>query len=120
MDCKYSYQGDELNGRAYLNCNITKEICPRVRFCSTKGKIVNVDNAEINCNLAIKKKELIGYSELTPDKVVIEKNGTLWVNHHELDQVFTIKNPYDYIPTYVKLIKKENELGEYSIEEARN
>lgn len=113
MNCKYSHQGDEIHGRHYLYCNINKEVCPFVRYCPTVRDIINLDNIDKSCKIYIEQEENIGYSTKTPDKVLMSNGSKLWVKNKAIDQVFIVENPYDYVPTFVKLLQDEN--GEYYI-----
>ena len=113
MDCKYSFREKTDNlGRNYIVCKLSQQRCTFVRMCPTVENIIHTD-LYTRCPLSIKEDSEIGRSIETPDKVVIEKNNKLWVKHHELDQVFIVDNPYDYVPTFVKLELNEN--GNYYI-----
>lgn len=113
MNCKYSYQGELSNDRHYLYCNINNQMCTYIRYCGDVGDIISSDGY-INCPILKKKESAIGMTNETPNKVLFEKRGKLWVEtNDEIGQVVMVKNPYDIVPQYVKLEKDYN--GEYAI-----
>jgi len=114
MNCKYSTQDipDNIN-RHYLLCSLSNnDKCPMIRYCPDVKDYINVDNYKL-CKFYIEHESNIGWSISTPNKVIIAKDNQLWVKDDELDQVFIVQNPYDYIPKFVKLLK--NEHGDYYI-----
>jgi len=111
MNCEYSspLEPDEFN-RHFLFCKIEKNKCPLIRFCSTIRDIKNIDGYE-GCTVKndyIDKKD---YSSSTPNKVLFEKNGMLYVENGDFTE--SVKNPYLIVPKYVKLLKSKN--GEYYV-----
>ena len=114
MNCKYSYQGEqEADGRHYLICKNSNERCHAVRYCPDVRDIINTDGYKNGCNIYINNESNIGYSIDTPNKVVIAKGDKLWVKHEQLDQVFIVQNPLNYVPKFVKLEKNTD--GDYYI-----
>lgn len=113
MNCKYSYQGKLVENRHYLYCNITDKMCTYVRYCGNINDIINSDGY-INCPIPKEKESNIGMTNETPNKVLCEKRGKLWIEtNDEIGQVVALTNPYDTVPTFVKLEKDDN--GEYCI-----
>lgn len=114
MNCKYSYQDkQEPDGRHYLICKNSNQRCHAIRYCPDVRDIINTDNYKI-CPTYTTQESNIGYSIDTPNKVLIVKDNQLWVENKDIDQVFIVNNPRDYIPKFVKLLKDEN--NEYYIE----
>ena len=114
MDCKYSEKEEvSSNGRHYLVCNITKQRCSAVRYCAKVGDIINTDNYDKNCVVYKEKVSNIGKTDQLTNKVILERRGKLWVETDDVETVVIVENPYDYVPSFVKLIKKQN--GEYFI-----
>ena len=114
MYCKYSEKENinELVDRHYLSCTLTNQRCAFVRYCGKVGDIINTDNCEKNCKTFLEKEANVGKTNITPNKVLFEKRGKLWVEE-SADQVVVVENPYDYVPKFVKLLKRQN--GEYYI-----
>ena len=114
MDCKYSHREEPILDRTYIRCNQTTERCPMVRYCGKVGDIINIDNYERKCRLYIEKENSMGITKETPNKVLFEKRGKLYIEtNDEIGQVITLDNPFDEIPKAVKLLKRQN--GEYYI-----
>lgn len=95
-----------------MTCSLTNQRCSVVRYCGKVGDIINTDNYDKNCKTYLDKESTIGKSSATPNKVLFEKRGKLWIEESE-DQVLIFDNPFDYVPKFVKLLKKPN--GEYYI-----
>jgi len=108
MNCKYSYQGELNFDRHYLYCKISKTICSFVQYCPIVGDIISSDGSP-KCPTYLKAESNIGYSPLTPNKVVFERNGNLYVElNDEYGQVVSTPNPFDYTPKFVKLLKNND------------
>lgn len=113
MNCKYSIKEEENeNGRHYLTCTVTNERCHAIRYCSKVRDIINTDNFEKYCNIYKNKGDAL-YMKEGKNKVVLEKNGMLYVQVDE-KTVQKIKNPFDYIPKGVDAIKSKT-TGKYYI-----
>ncbi len=114
MDCRYSHREEPILDRTYIRCNQTTERCPMVRYCGKVGDIINIDNYEKKCRLYIEKENSMGITKETPNKVLFEKRGKLYIEtNDEIGQVITLDNPFDEVPKAVKLLKRQN--GEYYI-----
>ena len=93
MFCEYCNVGD-FSG--VCMCNKTHQICPFVRRCTNEHRWKPLQSME-NCKE--RKGEVIvpkGFN-----KVRFELHGELYVEVGDL--VYTIKNPYDYTPEFVKI-----------------
>jgi hypothetical protein len=115
MNCKYSYYDGEKDSfnMQHLYCNISKQECHAIRRCMTVKQIVSTDGHK-NCKLYIEMESNVGVNKDTPNKVLFEKRGKLYIETNDsIGQVIALDNPFDTIPQAVKLIKKQN--GEYSI-----
>jgi hypothetical protein len=107
MYCEYStkLEVDE-NGRNYLNCTIINDICPYIRYCPTIRNIKNIDNYK-DCKNYKEQERLLIMAD-NKNSVRFEKNGRLYVDLNN-DEVVIVKNPYDYTPKSVELIKVKEE-----------
>ena len=113
MDCENSYRG-ELDGlnRQMIYCKKTNETCIAIRYCPTVRNYVNLNDYKDRCNIIKNIKREDYMAKGMGNKVLFEKNGILYVEILDIDQVREIKNPYDYIPEYVATV---NVKGEYYI-----
>lgn len=96
--CPYAYYNLE-DGVEYLYCKKQKDVCPFSRFCTTRNKIIPTNSQEY-CKIRNKKEIPDGFFE-----VRFEKKGFLYVEYK--DRVLKLKNPYDFIPPYVKVGKNK-------------
>lgn len=107
MNCKYSYQDDNFNGRHYLNCNVTNKLCTYVRYCGLVNDIINSEGY-ISCPILKQKEITMGMTQDKPNKVLFEKRGMLAVEtNDEIGQVIMVENTFKEIPKWVKLFKKD-------------
>lgn len=115
MNCKYSSQSnvDVLN-RHYLLCSLlNNDKCPMIRYCPDVKDYISVDNYKL-CKSYTEAESNIGRSQLTPNKVVFEKGGKLFIEvNDEIGQVVALENIYDNVPKFVKLYKGND--GEYHL-----
>lgn len=103
MNCKYSY---EKENSKYLYCNISKEICPLMKYCHKIGKYVSSDNYSINCKYYQGKEEDNMNKKQGELKVRLAKDNILFVElGDKYNQVIKVNNPYPYIPTYVNVVE---------------
>lgn len=110
MFCKHSIIKNEnqKNNRNYLYCDVSKEMCPLVRYCITKGKVVNIDNYDKKC-IIYKTEGDKTYMTQGKYKVLYEKRGMLYI---ELDYDTSIRVPNPFgsdIPKGVDLVKIKDE-----------
>lgn len=91
-------------------CNITKEVCPYLYFCNKIKKYKPSVSMSQECKVKEKKETPKGFY-----KVCFEKKKFLYINVN--DQIQIIENPYDFIPSYVKMSKLKN--GAWKIKEAK-
>lgn len=111
MDCKYSFK-DENN--KYLNCKLTGQFCPLIRYCGDLGKFISVEKHKEICRYYIDAEDTEEQKNGT-NKVRFEKDGFLFIELNDKDrQVRKFKNPYRYVPKYVNLIMID---GQYLIED---
>jgi hypothetical protein len=107
--CPYVYYKDE-NGRSYLFCKKSNDICPFSRFCRTQNKVIPT-NSQDNCLLRTKKEVPEGCCN-----VRFEKKGKLYVDYE--DRVIVVVNPYDIVPDYVKIgIRRKS--GEFYVKKEK-
>ena len=107
MDCKYSYQGENTNGRHYLYCNVTNKLCTYVRYCGIIDDIINSDGY-INCPTLKQKEITMGMTQDKPNRVLFEKRGMLAIEtNDEIGQVVMVENTFKEVPQWVKLFKKD-------------
>lgn len=102
MICQFCEIGD-YNG--FCHCSKNKDICAFMRRCQNERKWKPLESMD-KCKL---RKE----GTLVPkgmNKVRFELKGVLYVEVG--DFVYEIKNPYDYIPDFVKIVQVD---GEYYI-----
>ena len=108
MNCKYSYKLNETKGeRNYLYCNIMKNQCPMIRFCSKVNDIINVDNVETKCTI-YKNEEDKSYMKQGKYKVLYEKRGMLYIELNQ-DTSIVIPNPFNNVPSGVDVVKIKDE-----------
>lgn len=91
---------------SYLNlsngvCNITNQSCPYTYFCNRTYTIQPSKNIPDNCKIKQNRECPIGYY-----KVCFERRGKLYVQVNEYVEL--IDNPYDFVPSFVKLTKLKN------------
>ena len=111
MICKYGKNQEGENGREYIYCDITEEICSISRFCTKINKVINNDNYKTTC-LEYKLKENKNFQ--FKNKVLFEKKGYLYIStNNKNNEVVCLKNPYEYIPSAVNLAKRKQ--GDYYI-----
>lgn len=92
--CPYSYYSD-IN----LLCEKTEDFCGYVYYCHKVDKRINTNNWQI-CKEYNKKEITEGMNEI----LFVDKNGKLVVQIDK-DTALSFDNPYDYVPTEVKIIK---------------
>lgn len=95
MLCEYCKIG-EYEGFCY--CNKTNNLCPFVRRCVTEHRWKPLDSMD-KCKE--RKDEVIVPKGM--NRVRFELYGELYVEVG--DFVYAIKNPYDYTPDFVKIVK---------------
>lgn len=114
MDCKYSQREEPTNGRRYLYCEQSNQLCPMIRYCGKVGDIINIEDYQKKCSVYIEKERNVGVNKDTPNKVLFEKRGKLYIEtNDEIGQVVALDNPFDTVPKAVKLLKRQN--GDYYI-----
>lgn len=84
------------------NCEVTKNICPWVMWCSKINNYKERAGVDKYCKYKNMSNIPDGYS-----KVAFEKKGFLYIDVE--NETIKIKNPYDYTPLYVKLFKSKGE-----------
>lgn len=82
-------------------CTILNNNCPYMFFCNNKKEWVPLRNMPINCKIKKRAEIPAGYY-----KVCFEKHGNLYIDINGHIQI--IKNPFDIVPQYVKVIKNNN------------
>lgn len=86
--------------KAYCTCKLTNNICVFTRRCSREMQWLPLDSMQ-KCKLR---------SDIVKGNIRFIKNGYLFVDVD--DRTVKIKNPYDYEPTNVNIVKIN---GEYYI-----
>lgn len=100
--CPYSeYREDN----RILYCTKINDVCAYSYFCNKIGKCKNTDRYII-CPELNKREVSIGMN-----LVRFERKGFLYIEVG--DQVIVMPNPYDYVPTEVKIYKDRD--GNYKI-----
>lgn len=97
MICEYCRVGEY---EEYCTCGKDNNICPFMRRCINDRCWKPLDTME-KCKA--RKDEVIVPKGL--NKVRFELHGELYVEVGEF--VYTIKNPYDYVPDFVKAVNKD-------------
>lgn len=106
MNCPYSY--NEENSK-YLYCNISKNVCPLMKYCYKIEKYISSDNYSINCKYYQGKEEENMNKKQGDLKVRLVNNGVLFVElGDKYNQVIRVNNPYEYEPTYVNIVESNN------------
>ena len=109
MDCKYSHRETIGQTRNYIHCDITNERCIMTRYCSVVNDIINIDGYMTKCNKYINKEESMTINKETPNKVLFEKRGKLYIEtNDEIGQVVALDNPFDTVPKAVCLVLTDN------------
>lgn len=90
-------------------CKISSDKCPYVFFCNKILSYKQLSSMPDNCQIKVKHELPKGYN-----KVAFERHGYLYIEVDEFTEV--IKNPYTYVPSFVKLSKTKT--GSYKIKEA--
>lgn len=108
MNCKYSYQGELVNDRHYLYCNINNKDCIFIRYCERINDIISSDGYK-NCPILTEKERTIGMTKEKEHKVLFEKRGMLAVELNDKDgQVVMAEHSFEgEIPPYVALSKRD-------------
>ena len=88
------------------NCQITNTVCPFTYFCNKVNKWIPSKQMPLNCKVKDKINIPKGYY-----KVRMERKGFLYIDIK--GQTYKIKNPFEDIPLYVKVIKLKN--GEWRL-----
>lgn len=94
MFCKYCQIGDYAG---FCTCEKNGQVCPFVRRCTNDRvwkPLVSMDKC------ALRKEEVKVPKGMS--RVRFELHGELYVEVGEF--VYSIKNPYDYIPEFVELV----------------
>ena len=87
-------------------CKISLENCPYLYFCNKKMAYKESKAMPEDCPIKKRHEMPKGYN-----KVVFERHGDLYI---EVDNyTVIIKNPFNYVPEYVKLSK--NKQGKWYI-----
>lgn len=105
MNCKYSY--NEENSQ-YLYCNISRQMCPMMKYCHKIEKYVSSDNYSTNCKYYQGKEEedMNTNNKQGSLRVRLIKGKVLYVELGDINnQVIRVDNPYQFNPTYVDLIE---------------
>lgn len=82
-------------------CDINNDICPFLYFCNKTKKYKQNKFMPKDCKIKEKAEIPIGYY-----KVCFERRGNLYISIDEHIEI--IENPFDDIPTYVKVTKLKN------------
>lgn len=80
-------------------CSITKQICPYVYYCNKNQRWMPSKFMPTDCKIKISQDAPPGYY-----KVCYEKRGNLYISVNGYIEIY--KNPYDFIPNFVKLKNK--------------
>lgn len=89
-------------------CTVTREVCPYVYYCDKIRAYRPSTSMPQNCKIKEKLEIPKGYC-----KVRDERKGWLYVDYENI--TIKVKNPFDYIPLYVRVRKLKN--GEYKLRE---
>ena len=100
--CEYCEKGSYYG---FCVCIKNNEICPFMRRCNIEHEWLPIDSMN-TCSL----REPKGVIELNKNeyKVRFEKDGYLYIEMG--DMVIQKRNPYDYVPNKVEMVKIDNEL----------
>ena len=79
-------------------CSINNQPCPYMYFCSTHQIWKPLKSMPINCNMKKKAEAPKGYTVVRD-----ERKGWLYLDVD--NQTIMLKNPFDYVPRFVKLSK---------------
>ena len=90
-------------------CQVTKEICPYLYYCNHIMAYKESKSMPDLCKVA-KQYE----APKDAYEVCFERRKRLYVNIG--DKIEIVPNPYDYVPSYVKMTKLKS--GEWRIEDA--
>ena len=88
----------------YVNgniCQVTNTVCPYMSYCSKIKGYKPLRSMPNNCPQKIKAKIPVGYN-----RVIQERKGKLYIDVE--GQAVIVSNPFDYTPSYVKVIKLKN------------
>lgn len=91
-------------------CNITKDICPYLYFCNKEKRYKVNSSMPSNCKIKQNAEIPNGYY-----KVCFQRKGNLYISVDKKIEI--IKNPYDFMPTFVKMTKLKS--GAWKIKEAK-
>lgn len=83
-------------------CTITQEKCPWVYWCDKVMTWKELSKMPKECKIATNAQVPDGYN-----KVLFERKGFLYVSIENM--TIKIKNPYNYIPQFVKVYKAKDE-----------
>ena len=109
MDCKYSRRETVGQTRNYIYCDIANERCIMTRYCGIVNDIINIDGYMNKCKRYIDKEESMVVNKETPNKVLFEKRGKLYIEtNDEIGQVVALDNPFDNVPKAVCLVLADN------------
>lgn len=81
----------------YCKCKLSGDICPYVRRCTTNRVWLPLDSMP-HCILEKEKNH---------GNVRFEKKGYLYID--TVDGVVKVKNPFNFVPNNVKVIKNKGE-----------
>lgn len=100
--CEYCEKGEYYG---FCTCIKSGEICPFMRRCNIEHTWLPIGSMN-SCTLRQPK----GVVELKDGEYIVrfEKNGSLYIEVD--DYVICKKNPYDYVPTKVQMVKVDNEM----------
>lgn len=99
--CPNAYIGKVDNRDRVLCRKQNDKICPFVRWCNNANCWKPLQSQKI-CRLRTEYKIPDGAFE-----VRFEKKGELYIETN--DSVVVLKNPFEFIPKYVTLVKKDND-----------
>ena len=100
--CEYCEKGSYYG---FCICIKSDDICPFMRRCNIEHEWLPIDLMD-TCSLR-KPKEVIELNK-NEYKVRFEKDGYLYIEMGDI--VIQKRNPYDYVPNKVEMVKIDNEL----------
>ena len=100
--CEYCEIGSYFG---FCTCIKSHEACPFMRRCNVEHKWLPIDSMDV-CRLRQPERSI----ELKENeyKVRFEKDGDLYIEIE--DYVIQKKNPFDYIPDKVEMVRVDNEM----------
>lgn len=101
--CKYIKEGHK--------CRITNNVCPYMYYCEKKRTWTALKSMPKKCKVAEKAEIPKGYC-----RVCFSRKGYLYVDIGNNN--YMIKNPFDYVPKFVRVYKTKQ--GEFKIKGSFN